>query len=80
MELTAAALHFGELGGYDFWVRTVDDKGQVGVYSTRARLNPQWEKVRIRVAVAPGTQKLEIGFGVRGKQKLLVKDIHFAEA
>ncbi len=80
MVLTAAALHLGALGGYEFWVRTIDDKGGVALHSSRAALSSNWEKVRIRLQVAPNAQKLEIGFGVRGKQKLVVKDLHFDEA
>lgn len=80
MSLTASALHIGDLGGYEFWIRTIDEKGNVSITSAWARKSDTWETVRVKLMVAANAQKLELGVGIREKGKLLVKELSFTEA
>ncbi|PXX35324.1 hypothetical protein [Undibacterium pigrum] len=80
MHFTASARHMGELGGYEFWIRTIDDKGGISISSSWARKSDNWEAVRVRLLVPANATKLELGIGLRDKGKLLVKSITFNEA
>lgn len=80
MFFTASALHIGDLGGYEFWIRTTDEKGGTSIASSWARKSDTWEAVRVRLMVPANAQKVELGVGIRDKGKLLVKGMTFNEA
>ncbi len=80
MIFTASALYIGEPGGYEFWIRTIDDKGSVSITSARARKSDTWETVKVLLRVPANVQKLELGIAVRDKGKLLAKGMNFTEA
>ncbi len=80
MVLTASARHTGESGRYELWIRTIYDKGGVGITSSSGAKIDAWETVKVRVPVSANAQKLELGIGIRKQGKLLVKDLSFTEA
>ncbi|MFZ6708682.1 hypothetical protein [Undibacterium sp. TC9W] len=80
MLLTASARHTGELGRYELWIRTTDDKGGVRITSSSGAKGDAWETVKVQTPVIANAQKLEVGIGIRKQGKLLVKDLSFAEA
>ncbi|MFZ6731551.1 hypothetical protein ACO0LG_06495 [Undibacterium sp. Ji42W] len=80
MVLTASAQHTGELGRYELWIRTTDDKGGVRITSSSGAKGDAWETVKVQTPVSANAQKLELGIGIRKQGKLLVKDLSFAEA
>ncbi|MBI3731490.1 MAG: hypothetical protein HY254_24595 [Burkholderiales bacterium] len=80
MMFTASALHVGDLGGYEFWIRTTDEKGNTSIASSWARKSSDWEAVRVRLSVNANAQKIELGVGVRDKGKLFIKGLSFTEA
>lgn len=77
MSFTALVLHMGEYGGYEFWIRTVDDKGGVSISSTWARKSDTWEAIRAKLTVPANATKLELGVSLKDNGKLFVKGMAF---
>lgn len=80
MSFTALAMHLGEYGGYEFWIRTIDDKGGVSISSTWARKSETWETIGVRSLVPVNAVKLELGVALKDKGKLFVKGMNLSDA
>lgn len=79
MHFTASARHMGELGGYEFWIRAIDDKGGISLSSSWARKSDAWEAIRVRLLVPANATKLELGVALKDKGKLFVKGMNFSD-
>lgn len=80
MHFTASARHMGELGGYEFWIRTIDDKGGISISSSWARKSDTWEAIRVKLLVPANATKLELGVSLKDKGKLFVKGMTFSDS
>ena len=79
-ELTFSYKTIGESTQASIWVRASDDNNKKNSVWQIGSQAPSWRTEKLKIQLRELPDSFQIGFGLRGKGKILVRDMKFSDA